>query len=87
MNTFSGTRFAGDGRRLLPPSVQVAGTFSASIRRSAARRIIEFMIVNGRSVHSGMGATLWVPMEYCNYKKWNYVITGNSENGFYFELK
>lgn len=73
---FIDTRFYGDGRVKVEPPFGAPGKVPVTVRKSTARMIINKFLERGTSVHSETGATLWIPVEFCQAKKLPYGVTG-----------
>lgn len=69
--------FEGDGRfRVDPVAVgQLPGMSSIPVTRAGARAAISRLLNTQRSVHSGMGGTLWVVLYFCNLNKISHTVT------------
>lgn len=57
--------WTGDARKTISPPADAPGILPRAVRLGTAKQVRDQFIASGKSVHTPIGTTLWVVLDFC----------------------
>lgn len=77
--------FLGDGRVKQPCLMPITGCENTAVTNATARMRIRSFVEHRQSTHSGMGATLWVIVLWCQTHRVPYQLLAHPGEGYFIK--